>query len=78
MQDISHLEAQKLKEIKQNSRETFYEYDKRFKELLSQIPYAINEKLLIHWYVAFPFQNVRVPLHMYDLSTCAKILKNTQ
>jgi hypothetical protein len=74
-QDISHLVAQKLKEIKQNPGKTICEYDKRFKYLLSQIPYAINEKLLVQWYVAGLLQNIRVPLHMYDLSTCEEILK---
>jgi hypothetical protein len=49
-QDISHLATQKLKEIKQNPGETIHEYDKRFKYLLSQILYEIDEKLLVQWY----------------------------
>jgi hypothetical protein len=37
IQDITHLAAQKLKEIKQRPGESVREYDKRFKYLLSQI-----------------------------------------
>ena len=40
--DVTHLDAQKLKDIKQVPRETVREYDKRFKDLLSQIPYNID------------------------------------
>jgi hypothetical protein len=41
-----------MKEIKQSLGETIQEYDKRFKDLLSQIPYVIEERLLVQWYVA--------------------------
>ena len=37
IEDIAHLAAQKLKDIKQRPRESVREYDKRFKDLLSQI-----------------------------------------
>jgi hypothetical protein len=77
-QDNSHLEAQKLKEIKQNLGETVWEYDKRFKYLLSQIPYAIDEKLLVQWYVAGLLQKIIIPLWMYDLQSCEDILKKSQ
>jgi hypothetical protein len=53
-------------------------YDKRFKDLLSQIPYMIDENILVQWYVAGLLQNIRAPLWMYDLSTCEEILKKTQ
>jgi len=45
-QDNNNLAAQKLKEIKQNLGETVWEYDKRFKYLLIQIHYTIEEKFL--------------------------------
>jgi hypothetical protein len=70
--------TQNLKEIEHNPCEIVCEYDKRFKDLLSQIPYAIDEKLLIQWYIASLLQNIRVPLRMYNLSTCEEILKKAQ
>lgn len=45
--DVAHLSAQNIKEIKQTPREIVQEYDKRFKELLSQIPYTIDVNLLV-------------------------------
>ena len=51
IQDITHLAAQKLKEIKQILGELVREYYKRFKDLLSQIPMMIDHKLLVQWYV---------------------------
>jgi hypothetical protein len=51
IQDITHLAAQKLKEIKQRPGELVREYDKRFKYLLSQIPMTIDQNLLVQWYV---------------------------
>jgi uncharacterized membrane protein YjdF len=77
-QDISHLAAQKLKEIKQNLGETIHEYDKIFKYILSQIPYVIEEKLLVQWYVVGLLQNIRVPLCMYDIHMCEEALKKSQ
>ena len=35
MEDVAHLAAQKLKDIKQRPGESVREYDKRFKDLLS-------------------------------------------
>jgi hypothetical protein len=67
-----------LKEIKKKLGETICEYDKMFKDLLRQIPYAINEKLLVQWYVEILLKKFRVPLCMYDLSACEEILKKAQ
>jgi hypothetical protein len=67
MQDISHLAAQKLKEINQNLSESVHEYDEQFKYHLVQIPYVIEEKHILQWYVVVLLQNIRVPLFMYDL-----------
>ena len=47
MEDVAHLAAQKLKDIKQRLGESIREYDKRFKELLSQIPTIIDANLLV-------------------------------
>jgi len=78
MQDINHFAAQKLKEIKQNLGKTDREYDKRFKDLLSKIPYAIDDKLLVQWYVVGLLQKIRVPLCMYDLQTCEEVLRKSK
>ena len=45
--DVAHLATKKLKDIKKVHGETVREYDKRFKELLSQIPYNIDANLLV-------------------------------
>ena len=41
-QDNRHLAAKNLKEIMQRTGETVYEYDKRFKYLLTQREYTID------------------------------------
>jgi hypothetical protein len=51
VQDVAHLAAHKLKEIKQRPGESVREYDKIFKDLLSQIPSTIDQDLLVQWYV---------------------------
>ena len=47
IKDIAHLATQKLKDIKQIPGESVREYDKRFKDLLSQIPTIIDVNLLV-------------------------------
>ena len=42
-QDVKHLVAQELKEIKQTPGESTREYTKRVKDLVTQIPYTIDE-----------------------------------
>ena len=51
-QEGSHLAAQKLKDIKQKHGELIRAYDRRLKDTLSLIPYAIEERLLVQWFVA--------------------------
>ena len=46
-----HLIENKFKTTVQNLTETIWEYDKRFKDLLSQLEYNINEQLLIQWFL---------------------------
>jgi hypothetical protein len=58
-QNIIHMVVQKLKEIKKNLGETMREYDKRFKDLLSQIPYLIGKKILVQWYIVGLLQKIR-------------------
>ena len=50
--DAKHLAAKKLKTTSQKPGETVHDYDKRWKDLLDQLDYAIDEKLLIQWFLA--------------------------
>jgi hypothetical protein len=53
--------TQKLKEIKQMLGEFVQEYDKWFKDPLSQISYPIDKELLIQWFVVGLLQRIRAP-----------------
>ena len=57
--DAKHLAAKKLKTTQQKPGETFHDYDKHWKDLLSQLDYVIDEKLLIQWFLAGLSQKVR-------------------
>ena len=50
--DAKHLAAKKLKTTQQKPGETVHDYDKRWKDLLSQLDYVIDEQLLIQWFLA--------------------------
>ena len=50
--DAKHLAAKKLKTTSQNPGETVCDYDKRWKDRLSQLDYVIDEQLLIQWFIA--------------------------
>ena len=76
--DVTHLAAQKLKDIKQRPVESFREYDKRFKDLLSQIPTNIDANLLVQWYVAGLLHHVRAPLRMHDITSLEEAFKKAQ
>ena len=69
IEDVTHLAAKKLKDIKQIPGETVREYDKRFKDLLSQIPYNIDSNILVQWYITGLLHHVRSPLRMDDINT---------
>ena len=49
--DAKHLAGKKLKTTSQKPGETIRDYDKRWKYLLSQLDYVIDEKLLIQWFL---------------------------
>ena len=57
--DAKHLAAKKLKTTSQNPGETICDYDKQWKDLLIQLDYVIDEKLLIQWFLAGLSQKVR-------------------
>ena len=50
--DPKHLEAKTLKTTSQKLGETICDYDKHWKDLLSQLDYVIDEQLLIQWFLA--------------------------
>ena len=50
--DAKHLEAKKLKTTSQKPVEFVRDYDKHGKDLLNQLDYVIDEKLLIQWFLA--------------------------
>ena len=68
----------KLKEIKQTPRETIQEYNKRFKDLLNQIPYTIDVNLLVQSYVTGLQHHVRSPLIMHEIKTLEEALEKAQ
>ena len=57
--DAKHLAAKKLKTTSQKPGETVRDYDKRWKELMSQMDYVIDEQLLIQWFLAGLSQKFR-------------------
>ena len=57
--NAKHLAAKKLKMTSQKPRETICDYDKRGKDLLSQLEYVIDEQLLIQWFLAGLSQKIR-------------------
>ena len=75
---VKHLASEKLKDIKQVPREIVSEYDKRFKDLLSQISYKIDCNLLVQCYFAGLLHHVRDPLRMHDIKTLEEAFKKAQ
>ena len=57
--DAKHLATKKLKTTSQKTGESIRDYDKRWKDLLSQLDYVIDEQLLIQWFLAGLSQKVR-------------------
>ena len=58
--------------------EIVWEYDKRCKYLLSQIPYNIDANILVQWYVVGLLHHVRTPLRMHDIKTLEEAFKKAQ
>ena len=68
-QDAKHLEAKKLKTTSQTSGEIVCDYDKRWKDLLSQLDYVIDEKLLIQWFLVVLSQKIRQHISLETFKT---------
>ena len=67
--DAKHLEAKKLKTTSQNPSESIPEYEKRWKDLLSQLDYVIDEKVLIQWFLAGLSQKIRQHIRLETFKT---------
>ena len=74
-EDIAHLATQILKDIKQVLGKFVQEYDKRLKDLLSQISLNIDANLLIQWYIISLLQHVRSPLRMHNIKSLEEAFK---
>ena len=72
--DAKHLAANKLKTTSQNLGETVCDYDKHWKDLLSQLDYVIDEKLLIQWFLAGLSQKIRRHISLETFKTYEDVL----
>ena len=78
IEDVAHLAAQKLKDIKQVPGESIWEYDKRFKDLLSQIPLNIDANILVQWYIVGLLHHISDPLRMHDIKSLEEAFKKAK
>jgi len=78
IQDITHLVAQKFKEIKQKPCESVREHEKRFKDLLNQISSMIDYNLLVQCHVVRPMIRIRSPLRLYEITNCEYALQKAK
>ena len=58
-----------MKRTSQKSRETVRDYDKCCKDLLSQLDYVIDEKLLIQWFLARISHKIWMHINMDTFNT---------
>ena len=56
--DAKHLVAKKLKTTSQKPTESVHDYNKCWKDLLSQLDYVIDQHLLIHWFLGCLSQKI--------------------
>ena len=67
--DAKHLAANKLKTTSQKPGETVRDYDKQWKDLLSELDYVIDEQLLIQWFLAGQSQKIRRHISLETFKT---------
>ena len=67
--DAKHLVAKKLKTTSQKLGESVCDYDKHWKDLLSQLDYVIDEQLLIQWFLAGLLPKVRRHISLETFKT---------
>ena len=67
--DAKHLAAKKLKTTSQKPGESICDYDKRWKDLLRQLDYVIDEQLLIQWFLVGLSQKIRQHISLETFKT---------
>ena len=72
--DAKHLTAKNLNTTQQKPGETVHDYDKRWKDLLSQLDYVIDEQLLIQWFLAGLSPKVRRHISLETFKTYEDVL----
>ena len=72
--DAKHLAAKKLKTTSQKLGETVRDYDKRWKDLLSQLNYVIDEQFLIQWFLASLSQKIQWHISLETFKTYEDVL----
>ena len=72
--DAKHQAAKKLKMTVQKPTETIQDYDKRWKDLLSQIDYNIDEQILIQWFLTGLSQKIRRHISLDTFKTYEEAL----
>ena len=72
--DAKHLAAKKLKTTSQKLAKSVREYDKRWKDLLIQLDYVIDEQLLIQWFLAGLSQKIRQHISLETFKTYEDVL----
>ena len=72
--DAKHLAAKKLKTTSQKPVESVREYDKRWKDLLSQLDYVINEQQLIQWFLVGLSQKIQWHISLETFETYEDVL----
>ena len=72
--DAKYLAAKKLKTTLQKLGETIRNYDKWWKDLLSQLDYVIDEQLLIQWFLAGLSQKIHRHISLDTFKTYEDVL----
>ena len=67
--DAKHLVAKKMKTTSQKPAKSVWEYDKRWKYLLSQLDYVIEEQLLIQWFLVGLSKKIRRDISLETFKT---------
>ena len=72
--DVKHLAVKKIKTTSQKPGELVRDYDKHWKDLLSQLDYVIDEQLLIQWFLAGLSQKVHRHISLETFKTYKDVL----
>ena len=67
--DAKHLVAKQLKTTSQKPGESVRDYDKRWKDLLSQLDCVIDKHLLIQWFLAGLSQKIHQRISLETFKT---------